>query len=303
MQLSKYIWWLLIAVSLTVAYVFRTIEGVAPAVGAAGAMFLIPAMVLGVVILVGKLFKHPPSKTTRRAVFIPIWALALFSQVSQHSIRNRGMSRTLFVERCIQAAKDSAKYDVAAVMDLNAYCECSVNKMMERRGLDSAAMSQMKDRNSILFHEMILPCREAALYKRQGRVGNVFGLSTTDTVPVLSTELGVTVKVVIGDRAQYFLFDSGASDTFISSSFEEDLNKDGSIRGYLDDMTYEIANGDLVSCRRAIVDGFQVGGFSVDSVVVAVFEGDVQHLLGRSFLDNFSSWSFTSDKSELILVQ
>lgn len=87
----------------------------------------------------------------------------------------------------------------------------------------------------------------------------------------------------------------------ISAILEENLKQNGLIEYYIPNMQYEMANGEMIDCRRAIVNGIQIGEFLVDSSVVAIYDGEIGFLLGRSFLEKFSSWTFTSNGNQLIL--
>ena len=169
--------------------------------------------------------------------------------------------------------------------------------------MDSATMDQLRDRNSVLVHETMWPCMEAAMYPVTVGKGGVSGHVDRDTIPVLNTARGIKVKVGIGNQAYYFLFDSGASDIMVSTGLEGTLTISGAITGYLDSMTYEMANGDIIQCRRAIVNGIRIGAYTVDSTVVAIYDGEIEYLLGKSFLDKFDSWSFIENGEKLILVK
>lgn len=296
------VWWgILIGITLGLN-IFKDFPEIAHAFGSTLAVFLYPLVIVGLVILVGRVFKKSPSRTTRRAVFFPFWGFALLSLLARPAERTR-MNRAAYLAECVKAAREKATDEVEARMDIDQYCACALDKMLERNGLDSTELPKLKDRNSVLFNEMLLPCAQAARRDPLPRTGNVSGLVAADTIPVLNSANGIRVKVNIGNDQYYFLFDSGASDIMISASLEQTLTERGLIHGYLTNMQYEMANGDLIDCRRAIVNGIQIGEFLVDSSVVAIYDGEIGFLLGKSFLDNFSSWTVTSNGEELVLVR
>lgn len=302
MQLSKTTWVVLVVISLGIAYLVAPDHDIAAAIGGALGMLVAGWLILGLVILVGKVFKTPPSRTTRRGVFLSIWTLAVLGQLQQLGRRPQATHAEL-ITQCMQAARDSAGYDIGAAMDLEEYCECALGKMMERGGFDRADVRAMRDRNSVLFNELIMTCFAAAQHGQVGHMGMVMGMNESDTIPVMNTERGIKVKMTVGNEASYFLFDSGASDIMVSASFEEVMRKNGTIQGYLQNMSYQLANGALIDCRRAIVNDIQIGEFLVDSAVVAIYDGDIEYLLGKSFLDKFTSWTFTERGNNLILVK
>ncbi|MFZ1686666.1 MAG: retropepsin-like aspartic protease, partial [Flavobacteriales bacterium] len=196
-----------------------------------------------------------------------------------------------------------ADYDIGALMDLNKYCECALSRIIEQHGFDSSGIQNLKDRNSVLFNELAVTCVEAAMYQAMDRKGSVAGMHNSDTIAVLNADRGYKVKITVGNEQAYFLFDSGASDILVSTDFEKKMNENGAIQGYLENMSYELANGDLIDCKRAIVNDIQIGEFLVDSVVVAIYDRDIGFLLGKSFMDKFSSWKFIDNGNALVLVK
>jgi hypothetical protein len=303
MGLKTYVWVILSVIAAAVAFLGHASEGVPFMLGTALGIFLFPALILGVVILVARLFKTSPSPSTRRAIFLPIYGLAVVGQLSLIGSQDRRSGPAIGMAACMKAARDSAKYDIDAVMDVRKYCECAMAKLAEGERLDDATLAQMRDRNSVFVHEVMWPCAEAAMYPTTASKGGVIGNLERDTIPVMNTPRGIKVKVGMGKQQYYFLFDSGASDIMVSTGLEGTLASSGAITGYLDSMAYEMANGDIIQCRRAIVNDIHIGSFKVDSTVVAIYDGEIDYLLGKSFLDKFGSWSFIENGDKLILVK
>lgn len=303
MGIKGYVWAILVILAIVIAWLGHWRDGAAYALGTALGMFLFPALIIGLVWLVASLFRVRPSGVTQRAVFLSVFGFVVLSQFAQLGAKAGRNSRSIGMEACMKAARDSAKYDIDAVLDVRKYCECALTKIAESGHMDLADLQQLRDRNSVMAHELAWPCVEAALYTSGPGTGGVRGDLERDTIVVLNTPRGIKVKVALGDGEYYFLFDSGASDIMISTGLEQDLARSGSISGYLDSLDYEMANGDIIQCRRAVVNGIRLGGFSVDSAVVAVYDGDIDYLLGKSFLDKFTSWSFIENGQKLVLVR
>ncbi len=301
--MKGYVWAILVIVALATAWLGHWRDGAAFAVGTALGMFLFPAIIIGLVWLVASVFKVKPSGVTQRAVFLSVFGFIVLSQFAQMGARAGRTNRSIGMAACMKAARDSAKYDIDKVLDVRKYCECALAKIEENGHMDLADLQQMRDRNSVMAHELAWPCVEAALYASGTGTGGLRGDLERDTIVVLNTPRGIKVKVAMGDGEYYFLFDSGASDIMISTGLERELTRSGSIGGYLDSLSYEMANGDIIQCRRALVNGIRLGGFSVDSAVVAVYDGDIDYLLGKSFLDKFTSWSFIENGEKLVLVR
>lgn len=301
--MKGYVWAILVIVALATAWLGHWRDGAAFAVGTALGMFLFPAIIIGLVWLVASALKVKPSGVTQRAVFLSVFGFIVLSQFAQMGARAGRTNRSIGMAACMKAARDSAKYDIDKVLDVRKYCECALAKIEENGHMDLADLQQMRDRNSVMAHELAWPCVEAALYASGTGTGGLRGDLERDTIVVLNTPRGIKVKVAMGDGEYYFLFDSGASDIMISTGLERELTRSGSIGGYLDSLSYEMANGDIIQCRRALVNGIRLGGFSVDSAVVAVYDGDIDYLLGKSFLDKFTSWSFIENGEKLVLVR
>jgi hypothetical protein len=301
MRFNSLIWSTVIVVSLAVAFLF-TIDKTGPEragsiFGGAIGLIIWPAVITGIVIGIGQLVKNPPSETTRRIVFLCTWGLTVFGLLVQAPARS-AVSREQAIQDCIKAAKDSAGRNVEKIMDLRKYCDCAVGKFFKKR-IDSSMVEQIKDRNSPVFNEIIMTCAKSAMLDTNK--GSVIGLAEADTVPVLNTPHGIKARLKIGGEDYYFLFDSGASDIMVSDDLEKEMKEKGLITEYIADMDYQMANGETITCRRAYVSDIQLGNFLVTKSIVAFYDGDIEYLLGKSFMDHFSSWSFSKDNSHLIL--
>ena len=134
---------------------------------------------------------------------------------------------------------------------------------------------------------------------------NVTGNSNSTRVP-LKKFSGVNKLVVAfgdGQLKEEFILDTGAGAVSISKSLEQKLIAQSLLRreDYISPGLFKIADGSIITCRRLIIPKITVGGFSVYNIVAAVSSGNSPLLLGKNFLDKFSSWSVDNSSNTLIL--
>ncbi|MCM4161924.1 hypothetical protein FHG64_15915 [Antarcticibacterium flavum] len=111
------------------------------------------------------------------------------------------------------------------------------------------------------------------------------------------------VDVSFGILKEEFILDTGASDMLINESIERKLIAENIItkEDYIQPGLYRIADGSIVQCRRLIIPEIKVGSFIVKNVQASVGYGEAPLLLGKSFLDKFSSWSVNNQSQTLEL--
>ena len=188
------------------------------------------------------------------------------------------------------------------------FCNCRL-QMIKTKKLSDAELEELDNPNSILFYEIVYKCGDP--FAIDGPIQRNWSASSradvkgpaTDTINVLTLNGMTYVKVKIGNSVQVWLFDSGAADMLINTEMETDLRNQNIINeaNYLGSQEYEFANGDVDSCRRYRINGVQIGGFTVDNVVVAVTDKGKRILLGKSLLNKFSRWVLDNKENKLIL--
>jgi len=111
------------------------------------------------------------------------------------------------------------------------------------------------------------------------------------------------ILVNFSNISKSFVLDTGASETTISSTLEEELISNGLIskNDYLPDGLYKIADGSIISQRRILVKQLTVSQYSVKNIVVSVGNINSPLLLGKNFLDKFKSWSINNEAKILEL--
>lgn len=210
------------------------------------------------------------------------------------------------VTACTEALAKDGSFKTLGI-DGDMYCRCAIDKIQEKN-LSVDKLFELQDPNSPLLNEIVTPCINEAM-KGGGAIeeknpNDIQGSISKDEIPVSKIGSVSRVKVKIGNAEKLFIIDSGASVVMIGSDFERDLIFDGVIakKDYLSDKTYQMANGEELTCRRFNLNGLQLGGFTVNNVTVAVIDKkDVSFLLGKSLLDKFTHWSINNQTSKLIL--
>lgn len=111
------------------------------------------------------------------------------------------------------------------------------------------------------------------------------------------------ILVNFDNISKTFILDTGASETTISNTLEEQLISNGLItkNDYLQDGLYKIADGSIISQRRILVKQLSVNQYTVKNIVISVGNINSPLLLGKNFLDKFKSWSINNETKILIL--
>lgn len=131
--------------------------------------------------------------------------------------------------------------------------------------------------------------------------------SITNQQISLSESGGVyLINARINGIEQVFVLDSGASDVSISPKLERELTEREKIKeeDYIEPALYRIADGSVISVRRAILNEVKIGDFIVNNVIVTIGNNENSpFLLGRGFLDNFTKWSIDNSQKTLTLTK
>jgi len=223
--------------------------------------------------------------------------------------------KDVFIKSCADAAKKTHEFKSAHV-NVNVYCNCTWDKIKEY-GLSLADLKDLSDPNSVLFNKIVTPCVSRAMGEEPATTSDtktevvekgkdIIGDNETEHVDLLHTMGVYKLKVKIGGVEKYFVLDSGAGDVFISTDYERELLLEGVIKkaDYKSSKLYVLADGKQVECRRVVLNGIQVGGYTVNNITAAITDQkNALLLLGKSFLDKFSNWSIDNSKAQLILVK
>jgi clan AA aspartic protease (TIGR02281 family) len=132
---------------------------------------------------------------------------------------------------------------------------------------------------------------------------SITGGSTIIKIP-LSEENGVfAIYATLGNTRLKFIFDSGASETSISSEVERQLidNKVITKSNYLTPGLYRIADGSIITARRVKIPKLKIGDYTVSNISVSISGTGSPLLLGRNVLDRFKKWSVDNGAQHLTL--
>jgi clan AA aspartic protease (TIGR02281 family) len=127
----------------------------------------------------------------------------------------------------------------------------------------------------------------------------------TSAVVSLETAGGTfLVPVTInGQLTLKFVIDSGASDVSIPEDVVSTLVRTGTVAksDFLDQQSYEIADGSTVASQRFMIRSLKVGDITLTNVTAMIAPAKAGPLLGQSFLHRFKSWSLDNKRKKLVL--
>lgn len=191
---------------------------------------------------------------------------------------------------------------------LNRFCKCQLDLIKSKKVSDKE-LEQLKDPNSVFYYQMIYNCGDPFakdLNEQKGWTQSSYKDITgpeKDTVPVLSINNMSYVKVKIGQTIQVWLMDTGASDLLISAETEILLKNDGVLTtdNFIGTGEYEMANGQIDTCRKYKINNFKIGGFTVNNLTLAVTDKGKRNILGKTLFNKFRKWEMDNKENRLIL--
>jgi hypothetical protein len=122
---------------------------------------------------------------------------------------------------------------------------------------------------------------------------------TEDVVPLVKARGVYEVPVRINNVVMLdFIVDSGAADVTIPADVLGTLYKAGTIKpeDFRGEKIYQLADGSTVPSPTFVLRSMQLGSTIVYNVSASVVKADGPLLLGQSFLENFSVFSFDYEK-------
>ncbi|WP_143310015.1 retropepsin-like aspartic protease [Chitinophaga vietnamensis] len=211
-----------------------------------------------------------------------------------------------------EGMKENLKKSVKDSLDekkLDAYCDCAVNVMKERK-VPAKRMEELSDPNSFLYNEIAYRCGGVPVKKVSETTGwkpslaaDVHSVSGIDTVNIITVNAMTKLKVKIGSFVHVWLLDSGATDLLISDSLATQMMGQHLFteKDFLGNATYNMANGKQVNCKVYKINNVQIGKFTIDNIMLATSPDVQEYLLGKSFLNKFSRWTIDNRRELLIL--
>jgi clan AA aspartic protease (TIGR02281 family) len=188
------------------------------------------------------------------------------------------------------------------------YCTCAMDKIY-KSGITYGEMLELDNINSNAYNEVIEPCLILAINQNddKGKIENidVIGKFKESRVPlIVGLDNTYKLKLSIGNKSMYFIFDTGASDMIIDHNLERELLLQGILerKNYRNKKSYTLANGEKVEAQQVIIDSIQIGDYIVNNVKVGIID-DGAFLCGKSLLDKFGKWELDTRNNQLILFK
>lgn len=229
--------------------------------------------------------------------------------------QNSTFAREAMIKECVDGLKKLTDTGTEWTEErARTYCSCASEKLLAK-GFTMADLEQLKNKNSELFNEMLVPCLNLAMGKSgvpegeatqiHPRGSDLRGGSDRVKVPLVDfAGKAYKVKIIIGDAVRYFLLDTGASDMMIDRDLERELLLSGKLKkeNYRDKRSYQLADGKMVEAQLVVLDDIILGDVHVDNVTIAIIDTG-GYLLGKSFLEKFDHWELDPKGKVLTLFK
>lgn len=204
-------------------------------------------------------------------------------------------------ESILKASKDADKNKVAG------FCSCKL-EFIKNKKITDVEMEDLNDPNSILFYQVMSTCGDPFADDNfisqwtQTSAKDING-PESDTVNLLSLNGMHYIKLKVGSVIYFWLLDTGASDMLITKEVEQKLKDEKilSANNYLGIGKYEMANGEMDTCRKYKIENIFIGKYSVGNLVVAVSDKAHRVIAGKSILNKFSNWMIDNKQNTLLL--
>jgi hypothetical protein len=212
-----------------------------------------------------------------------------------------------FISECVKSIKKSTAKKLDSIRLVN-FCSCQLDLIKSKR-ISDAELRTLENPNSLLFYELLYKCGDIFSTtsdidnKWNQQSGNDITGPLADTFKILTFHGMTYVKIKVGSTVQFWLLDTGASDLLINKEMETTLKNENIITdaNYLGIAEYEMANGEIDTCRRYKINAVQIGKFKVNNVVIAVTDKGKRIVAGKALLNKFSNWILNNKEDTLIL--
>ncbi|HEX8278397.1 MAG TPA: retroviral-like aspartic protease family protein [Segetibacter sp.] len=212
-----------------------------------------------------------------------------------------------FIENCKANLQKSTERNLDA-NKVQRFCSCQLN-MVKSKKITDAEMETLSNPNSLLFYEMMYTCGNPFEDNKTLDKGwtstsaNDIKGPESDTIKILTMNGMTYVRIKTGSMIQFWLLDTGAADMLINKDMEETLKDEGLIgnNNYLGTAEYEMANGMIDTCRRYRMNNIQMGGYSLDNIIVAVTDKGKRIIAGKGLLNKFTNWVLNNKENTLVL--
>ena len=215
-----------------------------------------------------------------------------------------------FQDEMLRKCKENILLSNSKNVDTNKvaeFCKCQLNLIRDKKITDDE-MATVNDPNSVLFYQVMYSCGDpfASDNVQKGWTSNSendINGPKIDTIKILSLNGMHYLKIKIGSLVYFWLLDTGATDMLITKEMEEKLMNEKvlSPNNFLGIGNYEMANGEIDTCRKYKIAGMQIGQYSIDNIVIAVSDKARRVIAGKVFLNKFSNWTINNKENILIV--
>lgn len=215
-----------------------------------------------------------------------------------------------FREEMIKTCQENILSESKRKVDSNkvaGFCQCQVDLIKANKFTDEE-MKTLNDPNSVLYYQVMYNCGDPfAIDDFETEWGkssfNDINGPEQDTIKMLPLNGMHYVKIKIGTIVYFWLFDTGASDMLVTKEVEKKLLKEHVMNpeNYLGIGYYEMANGEMDTCRKYKVDGLQIGQYSINNIVIAVSDKAKKVIAGKMLLNKFTNWMIDNSENTLIV--
>jgi hypothetical protein len=210
-----------------------------------------------------------------------------------------------FIDSCIFYLRKNSSKTLNA-NKLEKFCKCQLDLIKDKK-LTDVEIQSFNNPNSILFYEVMYKCgnpssNDEPISWNKNNSEEIAG-PVCDTINVLSIDGMSYIKAKLGNMVLVWLLDSGASDLLITTEMESLLKKeqiitDENAKGIGE---FEMANGEVDTCRKYVINNFKIGQYSINNLMVAVSDKAKKIIIGKSLLNKFSNWMIDNKNETLIL--
>ncbi|MEO6818541.1 MAG: retroviral-like aspartic protease family protein [Ginsengibacter sp.] len=187
------------------------------------------------------------------------------------------------------------------------FCRCQVD-MIKNNKFSDDEMDAINDPNSLLYYQVMYNCgdpfaTDSIQTKWTSSSTKDIKGPASDTIKMLLLNGMHFLRMKMGSVVYFWLLDTGATDMLITKDMEEKLKNEKvlSPANFIGIGNYEMANGEIDTCRKYKIAGLQIGHYSIDNIIIAVSDKAKKVIAGKVFLNKFSIWTI-DNKSDILIL-